>query len=554
MLCKHHDICTHKLCKTIFGGMKRLTSLGRVAALAALAAVAGCSVEPGGKVPGATPVVLPDPPAAPREFRAAWVATVANIDWPSKPGLPVEEQQRQAIAMLDRLQELNMNAAILQVRTSADALYDSKLEPWSYYLTGEQGKAPEPYYDPLKFWIDEAHKRGIELHAWFNPFRAKAGGAKYEFAANHIVKANPELAHEYGGMWWMDPAEPAARQRSLDVFLDVVRRYDVDGIHIDDYFYPYPVADKEHKGQELEFPDDAEWNRYQKSGGTLSRADWRRDAINKMIHDIYVGTKAEKRWVKFGISPFGLPYGDTMPEGIKGFNQFEKLYADTILWLQNGWCDYWTPQLYWPVEQRPQSYPILLDYWINANTMHRNLWPGLFTSKVLRGESKQWQTAEVTNQIELTRWRPQATGNVHFSMKALMPEHGTLGTTLKDGLYKEPALVPASPWLGAERPAPPSLTLTPTNSELMASWSPNGDVKVWEYALWVRYGDQWHFRVLTAEQTSVTLSDDAALGGPVTEVAVSAVDRVGNESVRMKLARPRTMKYPWPGLTTQPSK
>jgi hypothetical protein len=259
--------------------------------------------------------------------------------------------------------------------------------------------------------------------------------------------------------------------------------------------------------------------------------------------------------VKFGISPFGLPYGETMPEGIKGFNQYEKLYADTILWLQNGWCDYWTPQLYWPVEQRPQSYPILLDYWVHANVMHRNLWPGLFTSRVGKEEEKPWRLEEVENQIELTRWRPQSTGNVHFSMKSLMPNFGPLGETLKNGLYKEPALVPTSPWLGSEHPAPPTLTLTPRENSMEANWSPaaSGE-RVWQYALWVRYGDTWHFRVMPAGETSVELKDDKDLGGPITEVAVSAVDRLGNESARVKLARPSTMKYPWPGLTTRPSK
>src|SRR3954463_1852555 len=183
---------------------------------------------------------LTQPPAAPREFRGVWVATVGNIDWPSKPGAPVEQQQREAVAILDRCADLNINAAILQVRPAADALYKSDIEPWSYYLTGEQGKAPEPFYDPLKFWIDEAHARGIELHAWFNPYRAKAAGAKNALAENHISKTHPDLVRKFNGWQWMDPGEPEARDWTVRVFMDVAKRYDVDALHIDDYFYPYP--------------------------------------------------------------------------------------------------------------------------------------------------------------------------------------------------------------------------------------------------------------------------------------------------------------------------
>jgi uncharacterized lipoprotein YddW (UPF0748 family) len=482
---------------------------------------------------------------------------VANIDWPTKPGLSTEEQQREALAILDRLKELNMNAAVLQVRTSADALYQSDLEPWSYYLTGTQGQAPDPYYDPLKFWVDEAHKRGIELHAWFNPFRAKQGGAKYEFAANHVAKTDPKLAPQYGPYYWMNPAEPEARRKSLAVFLDVVKRYDVDGIHIDDYFYPYPVTDPSDpdKKRELQFPDEDLYKAYQSGGGTLSRDDWRRNAIDQLIRDIYVGTKASKPWVKFGISPFGLPYGPTMPEGITGFNQHDKLYADVLLWLNKGWLDYWTPQLYWPAEQRPQSYPILLDYWVTHNPMNRHIWPGLYTSRVLRGTGPNtWGSNEITNQIQLTRWRPQATGHVHFSMKALLGDRGGLAQQLKETVYQQPALVPASPWLGTKAPSTPVVaSVTGEGKTLTVTWKPAGGVKAWQYAVWARHGHTWHFHVLPADQTSITLGDDMALGGPVTQVVVSAVDRLGNESNRVAVARPAGMKYPWPGLTTRPA-
>src|SRR4051794_41132109 len=209
------------------------------------------------------------PPPAPREFRGIWVATVGNIDWPSKNDLTTEQQQSEAIAIMDKAVELNMNAIVLQVRPACDALYESKLEPWSYFLTGKQGKAPNPYYDPLKFWIDESHRRGLELHAWFNPYRAHLVGEKTDFAPNHVSKTKPNIVKKYGEFLWLDPAEKASQDQTYDVVLDIVKRYDVDGMHIDDYFYPYKVKkfpkDKTSK-EILPFPDDDTWARYKATG------------------------------------------------------------------------------------------------------------------------------------------------------------------------------------------------------------------------------------------------------------------------------------------------
>ena len=215
-----------------------------------------------------------DIPDIPREFRGVWVATVANIDWPSKPGLSTQAQQDELIAILDRCVEMNFNAVVLQVRPTADALYASELEPWSYFLTGEMGKAPEPFYDPLTFAVEQAHERGLELHTWFNPYRALHPTNKGKVADNHISKTHPEVVHKYGPYLWMDPAEPLVQQHSLDVIMDVVNRYDIDGVHMDDYFYPYIVQDDE--GNDVDFPDDRAWNVYQKAGGRLGRSDWRR--------------------------------------------------------------------------------------------------------------------------------------------------------------------------------------------------------------------------------------------------------------------------------------
>src|SRR5688572_900104 len=242
-----------------------------------------------------------EPPAAPREFRAIWIATVDNIDWPSKRTLTTDQARAELVKILDTADRLNVNALVFQVRPHADALYDSKIEPWSEYLTNEQGKAPNPYWDPLSFIVDEGHKRGIEIHAWFNPYRAWHPQAKSAPAPNFLGRTNPRLVKQYGKYQWMDPGEKEVQDRSLAVMLDVVKRYDVDGIHIDDYFYPYKSY-----ANGADFPDDSSWQRYVAGGGKLNRGDWRRANVDGFVRRVYTETKKAKRWVKFGISPFGI--------------------------------------------------------------------------------------------------------------------------------------------------------------------------------------------------------------------------------------------------------
>jgi uncharacterized lipoprotein YddW (UPF0748 family) len=469
-----------------------------------------------------------EPPPAPRQMRGVWVATVGNIDWPTKPGESTEKQQEEAVAILDKCADLNINVVILQIRPAADALYKSDIEPWSYYLTGEQGKAPEPFYDPLKFWIDQAHARGMELHAWFNPYRAKAATSKTNLAENHISKTHPELVREFNGWQWMDPGEPAARDWTVRVFMDVAKRYDVDGLHIDDYFYPYP----EYLGKGGDFPDDASYAKYQKSGGKLSRADWRRDNINITIQRIYEGLKKEKRWVKFGISPFGLAHN--RPEGVKGFDPYDKLYADTELWLKNGWCDYLTPQLYWKIDS-DQPFDKLVTFWDGANPLHRNLWPGLFTGKVGEAVPKAtkpttrpatpWTVDEILNQVKIADETPGSSGAVHFSMKCLMKDQDGIATALKNGPYADPALVPASPWLSNQTPGKPNVNAHASGDGIHVTWSAGWGEKPWLWAVWEKRGDDWHFHVYPMSVHSADFDGASA-------VCVSAVDRCGNESKR----------------------
>ena len=382
------------------------------------------------------------PPAVVREFRAAWVASVSNIDWPSRPGLPAAQQQAELIAIVERAQAIGLNALIVQVRPSADALYASPLEPWSEYLTGEQGKPPEPFYDPLAMWIDEAHRRGIEVHAWFNPYRARHPSSKSAAAPGHVSNTMPRVVKRYGESLWMDPGEPASARRTLEVIADVTRRYDVDGIHIDDYFYPYP--EKAADGSEVDFPDDASWAEYKRSGGRLSRADWRRanvDALVQRIHDV---VHEVKPWVRFGVSPFGIGRPDLRPPGVAGFSQYDKLYANVELWLQRGWLDYLAPQLYWPVDSPEQPFDPLLDYWLRVNTAGRHVWPGYFTSRI-DDTPRSWRPEEIERQVAITRARG-VDGHIHFSMAALMQNRGGIADRLKT-LYAVPARVPESPWL-----------------------------------------------------------------------------------------------------------
>ncbi len=462
-----------------------------------------------------------EPPTAPREFRAAWVATVENIDWPSQPGLSTAEQQAEIDSILEAANSLNLNAIVLQVRTTADAMYASELEPWSVYLTGKQGVPPSPYYDPLEYWTSAAHARGIELHAWFNPYRAQMRPG--ELAESHVSHTMPESVKKYDRYLWLDPGSAQAAKHSLAVFNDVVRRYDIDGIHIDDYFYPYPVTKDEIK---LPFRDDASFAEYQTGGGELARDDWRRQNINKLIEQIYHTTHAIKPHVRFGISPFGIGRPGTAI-GITGFDQYQELYADAGLWLKQGWCDYFTPQLYWPIAQQPQSFPVLLDYWRSENAHHRYVWPGLFTSRV-GSKTRPYAAQEIVDQIEVVRSRDEAPGHVHFSMKALLKNREGLADTLQQGIYGSPALTPAMIWLDDTPPLPPKINVVQAaDGSLTLDLTPANDEPVWLWAVWSQTADTWTFTTVPGHTSSF------ALPPSTTAWRVTAVDRCGNESARV---------------------
>ena len=510
------------------------------------------------------------PPPMAREFRAVWVATVANIDWPSRPGLSTHSQKAELLALLDRAQALHLNAVIFQVRPSADALYASRLEPWSYFLTGAMGRAPDPYYDPLELAVAEAHKRGLELHAWFNPYRALDPSDKSTtLPGSHVSRSKPSLVKRYGGFLWMDPGEPDIRRQTVSVVLDVVRRYDIDGVHIDDYFYPYPVRAR--RGGETPFPDDRSWRAYKKKEGTLTRDDWRRQNVDLLVKELYDGIKKSKPWVKFGISPFGI-WRPGYPESVRGFDSYDKLYADSRKWIREGWVDYWTPQLYWKTTAPQQRYADLLAWWRAQNIHGRNMWPGNYTGRASTTRASSWPVSEIIDQIRETRAQLSTlSGNVHFSMDAFRLNRDSLNERLVAGVYAEPALVPPSPWLAAGTPDAPLVRRVAAPRSVVLEVSPGGGAlspdavllpgrpspppaapadrvitfshtlpptrSVTEPHWWViraRYHHGWHALVVPASQRTVSLALDDT-DAPPSIVVVSAVDHAGVESASTEL-------------------
>lgn len=455
-------------------------------------------------------------PSVEREFRAAWIATVDNIDFPSKEGLDEEQQKAELIGALDLAKSLHLNAIVFQVRPACDAVYNSKIEPWSEYLTGQMGRSQS--FDPLEFIVAEAHKRGILVHAWFNPYRALHPSAK-TISASHISKTHPEIVRTYGRHLWLDPTDRDAQKYSLNVILDVVRRYDIDGVHFDDYFYPYIEQDA--AGKDIPFPDDANWNAYQSGGGKLSRSDWRRMHVNNFITAVGREVKRIKPQVMYGISPFGI--WQPMPElGIEGFNSYEGLYADSRKWLQDGTVDYLVPQLYWETARRAQSYPILLDWWKSQNSKKRHVWPGLATYRI--GRNADWTTGELLNQIDLTRKADETRGAIHFSFKSLRNDLGGVQKALIEGPYKHDALIPTSPWISSVKLRAPKVAIKRDSRFVRASWTPVRGA-FW-YVVYAKSADGWTYSILPVSDTSIALSSERK----IEKIIVKSVDRLGNES------------------------
>ncbi|HEX6133990.1 MAG TPA: family 10 glycosylhydrolase [Longimicrobiales bacterium] len=466
------------------------------------------------------PVALPQ---VAREFRGVWIATVHNMDWPSRPGLTTAEAQQELLRILDAARDLGLNAVIFQVRPAGDALYASALEPWSEFLTGQQGRAPDPYWDPLEFAVREAHARGLELHAWFNPFRAGFVSRRTQRAATHVMRRRPDIVRRYGTHYWMDPAEPAARQQALDVISDVVRRYDIDAVHLDDYFYPYRERDS--RGRMIEFPDDVTWQRHGTRSG-MSRADWRRATIDQFVEQLYRTVRGARPHVRVGISPFGI-WRPGHPQSVRGLDSYVELFADSRKWLVNGWADYYAPQLYWRTHAPQQDYATLLRWWAEQNRHGRHIWAGNIPNSV-RGGGRGWNASEILEQIRLTRAEPGATGNIHFSASSLLRNPDGLTDAFRSHVYTEPALVPATPWLSPGRPMRPPLAFEQrreTSATLVRlDYDAARPARLIVHARW---GDRWDTRLVPG--TSRELSIDWKDGVPPDMIAVSAVDRTGVE-------------------------
>ncbi|HEX8290007.1 MAG TPA: family 10 glycosylhydrolase [Pyrinomonadaceae bacterium] len=451
-------------------------------------------------------------PKADREFRAVWIATVDNIDFPTKKNLSIEQQKAELLENLKLAESLKLNAVVFQVRPMGDAVYKSDIEPWSEFLTGEMGKAQN--FDPLEFLIAEAHRRGILVHAWFNPYRAFHPAAK-TVSANHISKKRPDLVRKYGKYLWLDPTEKEVQDYSLKVVADVVRRYDVDGVHFDDYFYPY--AEKDADGNKIEFPDDKNWEVYIKSGGKLSRDDWRRQNVNQFIEAVGREAKRIKPEVLYGISPFGVAE-----------ENYKNLYADAEKWLREGTVDYFVPQLYWTIDRPTREFPLLLKYWQSRNPKNRHIWAGLGTYKI--GNPRESFTAqEILNQISLTREIQPTDGSILFSFKSLRNDLGGIQNALREKVYRKAALVPQSNWIKTAKPLAPKVSIIREKDFVRANWTENGGRKAFWFVVYAKDKNGWSYSILPAETKSIALS----AGRKIEKIVVTSVDRLGNESEKV---------------------
>ncbi|MCA9657613.1 MAG: family 10 glycosylhydrolase [Myxococcales bacterium] len=449
-----------------------------------------------------------EPVGHPRELRGAWVATVFNINFPSAPGLSAAAQEEELLDILDAMADAGLNSVFLQVRPESDALYPSQLEPWSRSLTGTQGE--DPGWDPLAVAVAAAHARNLEVHAWLNPYRA-AATANAPLAEPHVALAHPEHAHVYGTYLWMDPGAAPVQDHLLAVIDDIISRYDVDGVHFDDYFYPYPTDE--------DFPDGLTWGAYKDGGGDLSRADWRRHNVDAMVEAVGALVADVRPEVRFGISPFGI-YRPGIPAGISGFDQYEGLYADPLKWLDEGWVDYLAPQLYWPTTYPKQAYDVLVAWWASVTTGGRHIFAGNYLSKL--GSGAEWSLDEFLLQLDLTRAQADAgaRGNIYFSVEPLVDDWQGFAGVLAADYYDEPALTPALASAAGDTVAPPTVDL-----DGATAWLSHDEAdELRAYTVYFRSGDTW-----LLDQIVPASTEGLALGSG--SWAIAAAAKTGVESL-----------------------
>ncbi len=411
----------------------------RAAALLAAAALSSCLLPPRSRLDG------PDgPSAAPaREFRGLWVATMSNIDWPSRPGLSAPESQAEALRLLDLAVSLSLNAVLLQVRPAADAFYDSSREPVSAFLTGAQGERPGDWYDPLAFWVEEAHARGLELHAWMNPFRAGTPSVR-DYAPGSPVRARPELVRSLGdrGFYWLDPGMPEARDYVLSVAEDLLRNYAVDGLVVDDYFYPYP----EYLDGAGDFPDDASFARWKsarpRARARSGKADFRRESATAFLRALAARAKIVRPDLRVGVSPFGI-WRPGHPTGTIGKDAYEEIFADSRAWLREKNLDFFAPQLYWPVSRMAQSYPLLLGWWLRQER-RMPVWPSILAASP--SLAPELRASEAVGQIMILRaMEPESPGFLLYGARYLLEDPDGVARALREGPLAKPAVPPAAP-------------------------------------------------------------------------------------------------------------
>lgn len=398
-----------------------------------------------------------------REFRAVWIATVKNIDWPSKPGLSTQQQQQELIGILNEHQKSGINAIMFQIRPSADALYAKSDEPWASFLSGKQGQAPNPFYDPLQFVIEQAHQRGMELHAWFNPYRATNDLDSQSLSNKHITKIKPDWFFKYGPKKYFNPGLSEVRAYINKIVMNVVRSYDIDGVHFDDYFYPYP--DKEPLPDSLSF--------IQNNRGIKDINDWRRDNVDLLIKGLSDSIHKEKSFIKFGISPFGIWRNlkdDSRGSDSNGLSGYSALYADVYKWLENGWLDYVNPQIYFPFNYSPAAYEKLTDWWA-ANAFGKHVYIGHGVYRLTEKKYGWDLPSQMSDQIRYLRKNSNIQGSVFFSSKSLTNNLGNFQDSLRKKLYTHIALPQVMPWLNSIPPAAPILLkATVQQKAVMLTW------------------------------------------------------------------------------------
>lgn len=471
-----------------------------------------------------------------REFRAVWVSTLANLDWPSKPNLSGERQRLEFLKMLDKLQTIGINAVIFQVRPAGDAFYKSSLAPWSHYLSGKQGRPPQGNYDPLTFMVEACHERNMEFHAWFNPFRAVSHNVWAPPCAENIVVKHPDWTFDYAEGKYFDPGVPYVRDHVLDVIMEVVRNYDIDGVHFDDYYYPYP--------RQGEVVDDWKtWTRYGK--GFSSRSDWRRRNVDLVIQRTSDSIKTAKPWVKFGVSPFGIWRNKgTDPRGSNTSRMdasFDHLFADVRKWALRHWVDYLAPQLYWSTNHPRANFNNLLQWWGSLD-YKGHLYVG-HSIYMLAPDHPNGYTRphQYLQQMDITRADPRISGNVFFRASSLIDNLCSFSDSLCRRLYLQPALIPSMPWLDS---IPPNrvnrFQIKDKEGKPFLSWEepdPAPDGEIAQYYVVYRFlaghePDFENVNNIMAVTREKEFLDESALVGPVYLYAIKSVDRLHNESER----------------------